>query len=137
MKLFGYIKEYMECSFTVPIYTDDNDYYVHKLDDNFLVTSFDRIHLDDFVIPLKKTSSIKIGAYGIIIFKGFEKATIYGTPNKCLVDIAKYLDDIALPRKYISKELFNLASSLNINLQNFETKHKIKLFLKKESEHRH
>lgn len=71
MKLAGYIREFKEVMFTVPIYKNGSKYYFHTVDDHYSITGFEEIS-DPFenLIELDGNLEFKAGGKGAVVFRG-------------------------------------------------------------------
>lgn len=71
MKLNGYIKPYMDYSFSIPIYYNGINYFLHSLNSNLQVCKFDEFDIDpDYFIEYESDLFMKEGDYGIVVFIG-------------------------------------------------------------------
>lgn len=109
MKLAGYIKEFKEVMFTVPIYKDKTKYYFHEVDDKYRITGFFEFEEEDFrekFISLNVNSNFFIGDFGATIFKG----------EKCNIII----NNLKKVKKYLNNSKYDTFLSIKEDLKYFE-----------------
>lgn len=101
MKLVGYIKEFKECMFTIPIYSDGEEYFFHVVNDDYRILDF--IHITDLTNFIEKEIKLdfNIGDVGAVVFVGFDNHLIYGK-IRAILDIEKYLDKLTEETKFLS-----------------------------------
>lgn len=70
MKLAGYIKAYKEFIFTIPVYTDDKEYFYHNVDENYRIIEFNKTAPSENLIPFKNSLKFEKNYHGAIVFVG-------------------------------------------------------------------
>src|SRR2546425_4355951 len=115
MKLQGYIRPFINNSFTIPIYHEGKKSFTHSLDDNFKISFFTEINFkkEDYK-ELPTITNFYEGAIGPIIFQT-DKNIIYGKVTEIIPNILQYTTNLHLPKKRLEQELLALSKVLNIN----------------------
>jgi hypothetical protein len=97
MKLIGYIRPYGICSFTIPVYGQDSNYYVHKLNKNLIIEQFDIYPFDSKdIILLNDTLNFEIGDCGCVIYISSDYTPIIANADKITKQILKQEKNIYL-----------------------------------------
>ncbi|MEZ4859044.1 MAG: hypothetical protein R2781_09560 [Flavobacteriaceae bacterium] len=123
MKLIGYIKPYMDFSFTIPIYEEGNSYYYHELNDNFNIIGFfiDNIN-KSFILKFKKKINYKIGDKAPIVFVGENGKILINNSDSADFEIFNYLNRFSPPKMHIYEELFFLAKQNGNDVELYKNK---------------
>lgn len=101
MRLVGYIRELIENSFSVPIYSDKGRFYCHSIDDEFRITKFNEICLNkDYFIECNTYKDFKIDDYGALVFIGFNNTIFLDNANLIIDRIEKYINETTKENKY-------------------------------------
>ena len=104
MKIIGYIKPYKENSFSIPIYSEGNNYYYHKLNGDFIILDFEIANINIDLFVKCKNKKANINDKGFIIFNSEFKVVIGNSKNTINL-IFSELKKSKLPIKYIMKEV--------------------------------
>lgn len=75
MNFIGYIRPFSRLSYTIPVYSNGENFFYHKLSQDFKIEAFeeavikatDVIHTSD-MIPRLSANAFKIGDFGMVIF---------------------------------------------------------------------
>lgn len=94
MKLIGYIEPYKELMFTIPIYTNNGEYFYHEVDEYYKVCGFNRFYESDSsekFITITNDFDFVIGNFGAIVFKGIRDYLIIDQFEKGVKEVKNYL----------------------------------------------
>lgn len=119
MKLFGYIKPFMDFSFSTPVYTDDRKYYFHSLYENLVIKSFFEFELDESItIIFKNDFHLNIGDYGLIVFIGENGTPTIDFSNKIAGIVDSNINLEVSRHKNLLAELNKIQDATSENLGN-------------------
>lgn len=94
MKLLGYIEAYKELMFTIPVYTDNGEYFFHEVDTSYKISGFNKFNESNFsekLIIITTNFEFKKGNFGAIVFKGEEDDLIYDRFENGINRVKRYL----------------------------------------------
>ncbi|MFK7107060.1 hypothetical protein [Flavobacterium oreochromis] len=103
MRLAGYLKELKEDSFTIPIYTDKNDFFYHNVNDDYKIIGFNKADINKNNIQEYYLSiDFKLNGFGAYAFVGKNNYIKCNILSNEIYEIEKYLEDTTDKNKYLS-----------------------------------
>lgn len=93
MKLAGYIKAYKEFMFTIPIYTNGDEFFSHDVDTKYRITKFNKIDFTDNLIKTHRNVEFRKDSHGALIFVGEKGDLFLGSFEDIVKIVKRYLQD--------------------------------------------
>lgn len=105
MELAGYIKEFKEVMFTIPVYSDGINHYFHRVDDDYIITQFEEISgtIEHF-ISIDNDLSFRVGEKASIVFKGKDDFLIYDRMSDGIIKVRDYFNNEINPGEFVNAE---------------------------------
>ncbi len=109
MKLYGFIKPYDNYSFSIPIYSDNNYFYFHKLKYNLRVEAFEMVkNISHSICKTNNYLEIEKGDFGAIVFIGSNKKPLIDYANQIALKIRKKYSQEIIQRPNLINEINDL-----------------------------
>lgn len=115
MRLIGYIKEVYENSFSIPIYSENEKFYCHTLNDDFKIKSFyETIFSPDCFVQNNTYKDFNINDFGALVFIGFDNNLFFDSADIIIDRINNYINESTNKEKYllIKEEILDLKNKL-------------------------
>lgn len=105
MKLVGYIEPYKELIFTIPIYTENSEYFFHEVDSSYKISGFYKFNESDSLeklITIPTNLDFSKGNPGAIIFKGKKDDLIADRLENGIKEVKNYLKVMTKHNQFLS-----------------------------------
>jgi hypothetical protein len=116
MKLIGYIHPFINYSFTIPIYSESNVFYFHKINYNYKIEEFIQYDITDYeFIEISEYINFNIGEFCAIVYITSNYDAVIESADK-IYDKLLELDDLNIfEEKYkcILDELEEIKKNIN------------------------